>query len=78
MILLLNGIDGLINRVMPEPEYLRPLIRQIGWPAVVLGGPIAEESIFRGVILGGFLGRYSRSQAIWGSAILFTLMHGNP
>ena len=39
--------------------------------------PIVEEMLFRGVILRGFLQRYSRSHAIWGSAALFGLAHQN-
>jgi len=39
--------------------------------------PIVEEMLFRGVILRGFLRRYSRSHAILGSAALFGLAHQN-
>ena len=39
--------------------------------------PVVEEMLFRGVILRGFLARYGRAQAIWGSAALFGLAHLN-
>jgi membrane protease YdiL (CAAX protease family) len=39
--------------------------------------PVVEEMLFRGVILRGFLQRYTRGQAIWGSALLFGLAHLN-
>jgi membrane protease YdiL (CAAX protease family) len=39
--------------------------------------PVVEEMLFRGIILRGFLARYSRAQAIWGSAALFGLAHRN-
>jgi membrane protease YdiL (CAAX protease family) len=39
--------------------------------------PVVEEMLFRGIILRGFLQRYGRAQAIWGSAALFGLAHMN-
>jgi uncharacterized protein len=54
--------------------------RQSFWQSFVLAvllAPFAEEFLFRGVILYGFLKRYNVIKAIWGSAILFALMHGN-
>lgn len=41
----------------------------------VLVGPIIEELIFRGIILKGFLGRYTPIKAIVFSAIMFGLVH---
>lgn len=46
-------------------------------PMVIIA-PIAEEMFFRGQVLGGYLGRYSTTQAVWGSAILFAVFHLNP
>jgi uncharacterized protein len=40
--------------------------------------PIAEEIFFRGIVLRGFLDRYSVRKAIWASAILFAAVHLNP
>ena len=39
--------------------------------------PVVEEMLFRGIVLRGFLHRYGRAQAIWGSAALFGLAHLN-
>jgi membrane protease YdiL (CAAX protease family) len=39
--------------------------------------PVVEEMLFRGIILRGFLQRYTRAQAIWGSSVLFGLAHMN-
>jgi len=39
--------------------------------------PITEEIFFRALLLLGFLARYSPTKAVWASAILFTLVHGN-
>ncbi|GAH88879.1 unnamed protein product, partial [marine sediment metagenome] len=40
--------------------------------------PLVEEALFRGVILRGFLKRYSTEQAIIVSAIVFSIAHLNP
>jgi membrane protease YdiL (CAAX protease family) len=40
--------------------------------------PIVEEYLFRGIILNGFLNRYSPAKAIIITTILFPLMHLNP
>jgi membrane protease YdiL (CAAX protease family) len=45
---------------------------------VVIVAPLAEEMFFRGLLLRGYLERYSRATAIWGSAVLFALFHLNP
>jgi uncharacterized protein len=41
-------------------------------------GPAIEESLFRGVILRGFLQRYTAFTSILLSALLFALIHHNP
>ena len=40
--------------------------------------PIVEEYLFRGIILNGFLSRYSPAKAIILTTILFSFMHLNP
>jgi membrane protease YdiL (CAAX protease family) len=42
-----------------------------------VGAPVLEEMLFRGVILRGFLHRYTRSSSILCSAALFALAHLN-
>lgn len=40
--------------------------------------PIVEELIFRGVIMHGLMRNYSKSTAIFASALMFALFHLNP
>lgn len=46
--------------------------------ALVIAGPVLEEVLFRGIILRGFLQKYSPRQAIIYSAIAFGVMHLHP
>lgn len=46
--------------------------------SMVLLAPLFEEVVVRGVILRGFLNRYSPVYAIWLSGILFGISHGYP
>ena len=41
----------------------------------ILIAPMTEELFFRGPILHGFLGKYSKIKAIWVSALIFSLFH---
>ena len=45
--------------------------------AVCVVAPLLEEMLFRGIVLRGFLQRYSRWHAILGSAVLFGAAHLN-
>ncbi|MDE0021312.1 MAG: type II CAAX endopeptidase family protein [Candidatus Poribacteria bacterium] len=45
--------------------------------AALLIAPLLEESLFRGLLLRGFLTHRSRWKAIWISALLFAVMHMN-
>ena len=71
---------------IPMPESFRQgmvqQMAQANWllfllPVVVVA-PVAEEMFFRGLLLRGYLARYSVTTAIWGSAILFAVFHLNP
>jgi len=44
----------------------------------VLVAPLAEEFFFRGLVLRGYLGRYSMTKAAWASAVFFAVFHLNP
>jgi len=48
-----------------------------GWLLAIVGAPLWEEVVFRGIILGGFLKHYPKWFAILASAILFGASHGN-
>jgi membrane protein DedA with SNARE-associated domain len=45
---------------------------------VAVIAPVVEESIFRGVIMSGFMRNYPKYLAIFFSALLFALFHLNP
>lgn len=45
--------------------------------SAILVGPVAEELMFRGLILHGFLQRYSVRRAIIVSSLIFAVFHGN-
>lgn len=45
---------------------------------IVVAAPLLEEFLFRGIILDGFLKRYSPAKAILLSSFLFGLIHLNP
>jgi membrane protease YdiL (CAAX protease family) len=45
---------------------------------LVVAAPLVEETIFRGIMLQGFLLRYGRTAAIAISAVLFAVAHANP
>jgi membrane protease YdiL (CAAX protease family) len=71
---------------IPMPESIRRDMTQdiarANWllfllPVVVVA-PIAEEVFFRGLLLRGYLSRYSATTAMLGSAVLFAVFHLNP
>ena len=78
LILILNGLDGWLTHLIPPPALFRQVFVDMGWPGVVLGAPLTEEPIFRGLILGGFALRYGARRGILYSALLFGLIHLNP
>lgn len=78
LILIINGVDGWLSQLIPPPAWFRQMFIGMGWPGVVLGAPLTEEPLFRGLILGGFVLRYGTRKAIFYSALLFALVHMNP
>ncbi len=87
-VILLSEIDNLVRRLLPAPEwlvrYFHELSSQSGrrlWASVfllVLVAPLTEELLFRGLILRGFLRRFSPGRAFLWSAMLFGATHLNP
>ena len=72
--------------LIPMPEALKKSMAQgmagssklaLFFPAVLVA-PLAEELFWRGLVLRGFLGRYSITKAVWASAVLFAVFHLNP
>ena len=88
---LLSEMDTLF-RLLPLPAGLRgfmetvdrsvlDMILQSFWPsvvAVVVMAPLTEELFFRGLLLQGFLRRYSTRKALVASACFFALAHLTP
>jgi membrane protease YdiL (CAAX protease family) len=71
---------------IPMPESFRPgmvdQMAQSNWllfllPVVVVA-PVAEELFFRGLLLRGYLARYSVTTAVWATAVVFAVFHLNP
>jgi len=84
---LLREVAGLVSSVIPPPRQFyrsvpymlrtRPHLWETFLFAAIVA-PLSEEILFRGLILYGFLKRYGVRTAIIASALLFTLIHGNP
>ncbi|MDP2876025.1 MAG: type II CAAX endopeptidase family protein [Holophaga sp.] len=60
-----------------DPSSNSPGDGMYGGLLAIVGAPIWEEFVFRGIILGGFLKHYPKWFAILASAILFGAGHGN-
>lgn len=78
LILLSNGAEGLLQRILPTPEWLKNLFGDMGWQGMVVGAPLTEEPLFRALVLGGFVQRYGPRKGLLLSALLFGLIHLNP
>ncbi len=70
--------------LIPMPEIIANFFAKMvqlnlpGFIAVAVLAPIIEELIFRGVVLQGFLKKYSPVKAIILSAVIFGIAHLNP
>lgn len=78
--LFIDPVTELIPSVEVYEEIMSRMIRPnvFSFLTVVIAAPILEELIFRGIILDGFLKRYSPVKAILLSSLLFGLIHINP
>lgn len=84
--ILLSEMDNLFRTLLPAPEWIVDSMNLVRgqkslWGSIVVlvvVAPLTEELLFRGLILRGFLSRYSVRKAILASAILFGLFHLNP
>jgi len=83
---ILSEVDNIARRVSRPPEWMQELFEGLLGAStplfatiflIVIVAPLTEEFLFRGLILRGFLGRYSRGTAIVASALLFGAFHGN-
>lgn len=79
-----SEIDNIINYFFPIPEFFAKLLLELIQPTlmsviqVIILAPVFEEMLFRGLILRGFLQRYSPAKAIFVSSLLFAVIHINP
>jgi membrane protease YdiL (CAAX protease family) len=79
-------LTRIVLRLIPPPgafarllsDMIRPGQPWTAFLAVVVVSPIAEEFLFRGLVLHAFIARYGTRKAIVTSALLFALIHGNP
>jgi hypothetical protein len=85
--ILLSELDNVVRSVLPPPQALLDLFKNLSGPdtlpwesfiALIIVAPLTEEFLFRGLILRGFLSRYSVVVSVLVSALLFGLLHGNP
>ena len=86
-IILLSEADNLMRTILPPPDWLVRIFENLttgeegmfgSFLALVVVAPLTEEYLFRGLILNGFLKRYTRLQAILLSSFLFGAFHFNP
>ncbi len=91
ILLCLQFLVGLLNieieKVLPAPSWFWEIFDKIFdnkfgfWGAffkVAIIAPIIEESLFRGIIMHGFMKNYKNWYSILISAILFSVYHLNP
>ena len=71
--------------LIPPPDYIIEMYKSISpsnkWDeifTIVIIAPIMEEFLYRGVLLRGFLQKYSIEKSILISALIFALIHANP
>lgn len=84
--IVLSEMDNLLRTLLPAPKWIADLVylsrgQASLWGSIlvfVVVAPLTEELLFRGLILRGFLSRYTVRKAILASAILFGLFHFNP
>lgn len=85
--IVLSEADNWTRSVLPLPEWLAKFFvdlitaKNSFWGslfALSVVAPLTEELFFRGLVLHGFLSRYSVRNSVLVSAVLFGLMHLNP
>jgi membrane protease YdiL (CAAX protease family) len=79
------GLAIPLTSFIPVPDFLRNVFIEMStrtgpfsFIAIVIAAPVMEEILFRGIILDGFLKRYSPAKSIIVSSLLFGAVHLNP
>ncbi|MDE0300178.1 MAG: type II CAAX endopeptidase family protein [Candidatus Poribacteria bacterium] len=85
--ILLSESDNILRTILPAPEWIMESLselvggKQSLWGSVlvlIIVAPLTEEFLFRGLILDGFLRKYSIRKSVLVSATLFAVFHLNP
>jgi len=85
--IFLDEINQKIIEILPPPPWFNELFAMVFenkfgfWGTfikVVIIAPFVEESIFRGIIMHGFMRNYPAVIAVFVSALFFALFHLNP
>jgi Predicted metal-dependent membrane protease len=76
-------LAGILGNFIPSDESVNGAITEgfnnfFGVFAIVVLAPVFEETLFRGIILRGFLKNYGAAKSIIVSAVLFGILHLNP
>ncbi len=81
---LLSEADNVTRWFLPMPVFAQQIFSELAKGgissliALVIVAPLTEEPLCRGLILTGFLRRYSARKAVLVSALLFAAVHLNP
>lgn len=82
--IIISEIDNIFRFIIPIPEFFTQVLFEMqndglySAVLIIVIAPLTEEILFRGVILEGFLNRYSPTKAILYSSVFFSLFHFNP
>jgi membrane protease YdiL (CAAX protease family) len=82
--IVMSEADNLLRYFAPMPDWLMAIMVDLttggldSFVVLVIVAPLTEEVLFRGLIMNGFLSRYSTRNTILLSAFLFSLVHLNP
>lgn len=83
-LIILSETNNIITFLVPVPEYFSQSLSEMANDgiysviSIIIIAPLTEEIIFRGIILEGFLSRYSSVKAVIWSSIIFAVFHLNP
>ncbi|MBI5683770.1 MAG: CPBP family intramembrane metalloprotease [Verrucomicrobia bacterium] len=86
-VIVLSEADNWMRTVLPMPQWLAKVFADLimaknsFWGALfalAIVAPVTEELFFRGLVMHGFLSRYSVRNSVLISSVLFGLIHLNP
>ncbi|MDR1147532.1 MAG: CPBP family intramembrane metalloprotease [Spirochaetaceae bacterium] len=85
-VMVSSELDNILNFILPMPEILKDIFETLAAQQIFVFALITmaiipaftEELLFRGLILDGLAGNYTKRKAIILSALFFGLIHLNP